>query len=46
MYRFRSVMEPSLFLGIKKQNMNDGGELEVTSEETPSIMWRVEGALP
>lgn len=45
-YKFRSVHEPSLFLGIKKQNVNDGGELEVTSEDNPTIYWRIEGAQP
>lgn len=45
-YKFRSVHEPSLFLGIKKQNVDNGGQLEVTSEDNPSIYWRVEGAQP
>lgn len=45
-YRFRSVLEPSLFLGIRKQDVDNGGELEVTNEENPTIYWRLEGAQP
>ena len=45
-YKFRSVHEPSLFLGIRKQDVNNGGELEVTSEDNPTIYWRLEGAQP
>lgn len=45
-FRFRSIHEPSLFLAIKKQNVNDGGELEVCSENNESMYWRVEGCSP
>lgn len=45
-FKLRSCHEPSLFLAIKKQKVDDGGELEVCSEENPSMYWRFEGAQP
>lgn len=32
LYKFRSCHEPSLFLAIRKQNVDNGGEIEVSSE--------------
>ena len=46
LFKFRSVHEPSLFLAIKKQNVDDGGLLEVSSDENPTMYWRIEGAQP
>ncbi len=46
LYKFRSCHEPSLFLAIKKQDVNNGGQLEVCSEDNPTMYWRVEGAQP
>lgn len=46
MYKFRSIHEPSLFLAIRKQSVDDGGELEVCSEENPTMYWRIEGHQP
>lgn len=45
-YKFRSCHEPSLFLAIKKQDVNNGGLLEVSNEENPSMYWKVEGQQP
>lgn len=45
-FRLRSCHEPSLFLAIKKQKVNDGGELEVSNEDNGSMLWRFEGAQP
>lgn len=45
-FKFRSCLDSSLFLAIKKQSVDDGGDVEVCSEENPSIYWRVEGAQP
>lgn len=45
-YKFRSCLDSSLFLAIKKQSVDDGGDVEICSEENPSIYWRVEGAQP
>lgn len=45
-YKFRSCHEPSLFLAIKKQNVDDGGELEVSADENPTMYWDLEGAKP
>jgi len=46
LYKFRSAHENSLFLAIRKQDVEDGGELEVSNEENQSMYWRIEGALP
>lgn len=46
LFKFRSCFEPSLFLAVKKQSVNDGGELETCSEENPSMYWRIEGPKP
>lgn len=46
LYKFRSCHEPSLFLAIKKQDVDDGGLLEVSSDENPTMYWRCEGAHP
>ncbi len=46
LFKFRSCHEPSLFLAIKKQDINDGGLLEVSNAENPSMYWRIEGAMP
>ena len=46
LYKFRSCHEPSLFLAIKKQDVDDGGLLEVCSDENPTMYWRMEGCQP
>lgn len=46
LYKFRSCHEPSLFLAIKKQDVDDGGKIEVSNEENPSMYWRIEGCQP
>lgn len=45
-YKFRSCHEPSLFLAIRHQSANDGGELEVCNQDNDTMHWRVDGALP
>jgi hypothetical protein len=46
LFKFRSCFEPSLFLSIKKQDVNDGGQLETACDENPSMYWRIEGPHP
>ena len=46
LFKFRSVFEPSLFLSIKKQSVENGGEVETSSDENPTMYWRVEGKSP
>ena len=45
-YRLRSAHEGSLFLSIKKESVENGGLLEVTDNDCPSIYWRIEGQQP
>jgi hypothetical protein len=41
LFKFRSCHEPNLFLAIKKQDKDNGGVLEVSNQENPSMYWRI-----
>jgi hypothetical protein len=45
-YKLHSAMEPSLCLSVRKVDVNDGGQLEISDQENPSMYWRFEGAQP
>lgn len=46
LFKFRSCHEPSLFLSIRKQKVDDGAEIEASSDENPTMYWRIEGCHP
>jgi hypothetical protein len=46
LYKFRACHENTLFLAVKKQKLDDGAQVEVSSEENPTMYWRVDGAQP
>jgi hypothetical protein len=40
----KSAIDTSFFLAIKKQDVNNGGLLEITNHENPTIYWKFDGA--
>lgn len=45
-FKIRSVHEPSMYLGIKGDSVEDGGKLEGTKDQKATTFWIVEGAYP
>lgn len=45
-YKIRSIHEPTMYLSIKGQSVDDEGRLQVSKKENPSMYWIIEGALP
>ena len=46
LYKFVSHFEPKRFLGIKKEDVNDGAHLEVCETLNATCVWRLEGFHP
>lgn len=45
-YKIKSLHAPGMCLGIKNQDVDDGGKLEIFDNDNPSMYWRIEGYVP
>ncbi len=45
-WKIGSIHAPGMFLSIKDDNVNDGGKLQISDNDSPTQYWKIQGFVP